>query len=141
MSELFLFAGLPFHARLRVSRICQELFFEPGQHVVKEGSIRDALYVIVQGQVRVTRAGVDLARLGSGEHFGELGLLEDQQRSASVTGASYGSAIVIRRAQLQEFCQREPALGNQILWRLMHTLGGRLREANSRAAKFALERS
>lgn len=140
MSELFLFAGLPFHARLRVSRICQELFFEPGQHVVKEGSIGDALYVIVQGTVRVTRAGVDLARLDTGEHFGELGLLEDQQRSASVTGASYGSAIVIRRAQLQEFCQREPALGNQILWRLMHTLGGRLREANKRAAQFALER-
>lgn len=140
MSELFLFRGVPFHARLRVSRICQELFFEPGQHVVKEGSVGDAMYVIVQGELVVTQAGVELARLGAGEHFGELGLLEDQQRSASVTGAEFGSAIVIQRAQLQEFCQREPALGNQILWRLLHTLGARLRSSNIRAARFALER-
>jgi PPM family protein phosphatase len=140
MSELFLFAGLPFHARLRVSRICQELFFKPNQPVVEEGSIGDALYVIVQGEVTVTRAGVELASLGAGEHFGELGLLEDQQRSASVSGVSYGSAIVIQRAQLQEFCQREPALGNQILWRLLHTLGHRLRDSNTRAARWALDR-
>ena len=115
-------------------------FFEPGQSVVEEGSLGDAMYVIVQGELAVTQTGVELARLTAGEHFGELGLLEDQQRSASVTGSEFGSAIVIQRAQLQEFCQREPALGNQILWRLLNTLGSRLRASNARAARFALER-
>lgn len=139
MSDVFLFQGLPFHARLRVSRICKELVFHRGQPVVEEGSRGDAMYVIVQGELVVTRDGVELARLGAGEHFGELGLLEDQMRSASVTGASTGSAIVVQRAQLQEFCQREPALGNQILWRLLHTLGARLRAANTQVARSAQE--
>ena len=139
MSDVFLFQGLPFHARLRVSRICKELVFEPGQSVVDEGSKGDAMYVIVQGELVVTRNDVELARLGAGEHFGELGLLEDQLRSASVTGASRGSAIIIHRSQLQEFCQREPALGNQILWRLLHTLGARLRAANSKAVGTTME--
>ena len=63
MSDVFLFQGLPFHARLRVSRICKELVFEPGQSVVDEGSKGDAMYVIVQGELVVTRNDV-VARLG-----------------------------------------------------------------------------
>jgi hypothetical protein len=137
MNELFLFQSLPFHARLRVSRICQEVFFTPDQVLVEEGSIGDAMYVIVQGEVKVTREGVELARLGAREHFGELGLLEDQERSATVVGAAYGSAIMIGRSHLQEFCQREPSLGNDILWRLVKTLGKRLVVANQLAAKNA----
>ena len=137
MNDLFLFQELPFHARLRVSRICQEVFFTPDQTLVEEGSAGDSMFVIVQGEVMVTRDGVELAKLGAREHFGELGLLEEQERSATVIGASYGSAIMIGRAHLQEFCQREPGLGNQLLWRLVRTLGKRLQVANALAAKNA----
>ena len=52
-------------------------------------------------------------------------------------GASYGSAIMIGRSHLQDFCQREPGLGNQLLWRLVRTLGKRLQVANAMAAKNA----
>jgi len=121
LQNLFLFQGLPFHARLRVSRICEELFFTPGQPLVQEGSTGDEMFAIVQGAVAVSRDGVELARLGTGEHFGELGLIEAQIRTATVTGADYGSAIVIRRPALQDFCQREPALGNELLWRVPPT--------------------
>ena len=130
MQDLFLFEGLPFHARLRVSRICREFVFLDGQDLVSEGSTGDAMYVIVQGTTRVSRSGVQLATLGAGEHFGELGLLEDHTRTATVQGASYGSAIVIRRDELKEFCQREPTLGNQILWRMLAVLGRRLGSSN-----------
>lgn len=130
MQDLFLFEGLPFHARLRVSRICREFVFLDGQDLVTEGSTGDAMYVIVQGTTQVSRSGVTLATLAAGEHFGELGLLEDHTRTATVQGTSYGSAIVIRRDELKEFCQREPALGNQILWRMLAVLGRRLGSSN-----------
>ncbi len=135
MENLFLFEGLPFHARLRVSRICEELFFTPGMTLVTQGDPGDSMYVIVQGRVSVTHDSVQLAELGASEHFGELGLLEEADRSATVIGASYGSAIVIRRAQLADFCQRDPDLGNQILWKLLATLGARLKHANAMAAR------
>jgi len=133
MQELFLFHGLPFHARLRVSRICRDLKFSPGDTLVNEGVVGDAMYVIVQGSVSVSRNGVELARLSGGEHFGELGLLEDQTRSATVLGTTHGSALVIDRAALHDFSSREPALGNALLWRLLHTLGDRLRVTNALA--------
>ncbi len=137
MQDLFLFADLPFHARLRVSRICRDVKFSPGAPLVREGDPGDAMYVIVQGSVSVTRNGVELARLGAGEHFGEMGLLESQPRTASVLGDSYGSALVVGRSDLLEFCTREPALGNALLWRLLKTLGERLRVANARASRNA----
>lgn len=136
MESLFLFEGMPFHVRLRVSRICEELFFTPGQVLVREGETGDAMYAIVQGEVRVCNHGVELARLGAGQHFGELGLVEPVQvRTATVEGASFGSAIVVRRRLLSEFCQREPEVGIQILWRLLSALGGRLAQANELAAR------
>ncbi len=136
METLFLFEGMPFHVRLRVSRICEELFFTPGQMLVREGEQGDSMFVIVQGSVKVFREGVELARLGIGEHFGELALIEPVvARTATVEGAAFGSAIVIRRKLLNEFAQREPEVGSQILWRLLATLGERLRETNALAAR------
>lgn len=135
MQDLFLFRDMPFHTRLRVSRICEELFFSPGTVLVREGDAGDSMFVIVQGSAVVTSGELRLARLGAGEHFGELGLLESRPRTATVAGESWGSAIVIRRSQLVEFCEREPALGNAILWRLLATLGERLQAANSLAVR------
>ncbi len=137
MDELFLFQGLPFHARLRVSRICREAAFAAGEPLVREGGTDGAMYVIVQGEVIVSRDGHELARLGPGEHFGELGLLGDRPRTATVLGATAGSAIVVDRTELLEFCRRDPTLGNSLLWRLLSTLGHRLHESNRRLAHAA----
>ena len=136
METLFLFEGMPFHVRLRVSRICEELFFTPGQVLVREGEAGDSMFAIVQGQVKVRKGDVELATLHSGEHFGELALVEPvQTRTATVEGAAFGSAIVVRRKLLTEFCQREPEVGSQILWRLLATLGVRLQQTNALAAR------
>ena len=136
METLFLFEGMPFHVRLRVSRICEELFFTPGQVLVREGEGGDSMFAIVQGQVKVKKGEIELATLHSGEHFGELALVEPvQPRTATVEGAAFGSAIVVRRKLLTEFCQREPEVGSQILWRLLATLGVRLQQTNALAAR------
>lgn len=136
METLFLFEGMPFHVRLRVSRICEELFFTPGQLLVREGESGDSMFAIVQGRVKVSAAGVALATLGAGEHFGELALVEPAQaRTATVEGDAFGSAIVVRRKLLIEFCQREPEVGSQLLWRLLATLGVRLQQTNALAAR------
>jgi CRP-like cAMP-binding protein len=91
------------------------------------------MYVIVQGRVKVERDGVLLAHLDKGQHFGEVALVDLQPRSARVQCEAFGSAIIISREQLQDFCRRDPALGNLLLWKLLQALGGRLRDANQLA--------
>lgn len=61
--------------------------FEAGADICREGQPADGLYLIRTGSVRVTKSSsdADVVMLGSGSHFGELGLLDDSPRSATVT--------------------------------------------------------
>ncbi len=130
MENLFLFEDLPFHARLRVGRIVSEMFVTPDQVVVTQGEVGDTLYVVVQGEFRVVVDGSEVAVLGEGEHFGELALVDSEPRSADIVAKGFGHLLCIDRDALREYCMMEPALGNLLLWKLVATLGHRLRATN-----------
>jgi serine/threonine protein phosphatase PrpC len=138
MEKLFLFEDLPFHARLRVGRIVSEMFVTPGQTVVRQGETGDTLYVVVTGSVSVQLEGNEVAVLNEGEHFGELALVDSEPRSADIIAKGFGHLLCIERDALREYCMMEPALGNLLLWKLVATLGQRLRATN---AKLSAERS
>lgn len=135
MESLFLFEDLPFHARLRVGRIVNEIFVSPGETVVTQGDIGDTLYSVVQGEVSVVVDGHEVAVLGAGDHFGELSLVDEEPRSADIVAKGFGHLICIERSAFREFAMMEPALGNQLLWKLTATLSQRLRNTNARLAE------
>lgn len=130
MENLFLFNDLPFHARLRVGRMVSERYVTPGERVVTQGSADREMFVVVQGAFSVQVDGHEVARLSEGEHFGELALVDTQPRSADIVAKGFGHLLVIERDALREFCMLEPALGSLVLWKLVHTLGQRLRSTN-----------
>ena len=130
MESLFLFEELPFHARLRVGRIVNELFVTPGQVIVRQGEIGHTLYVVVQGQVGVVVDGREVAVINEGEHFGELALVDSEPRSADIVAKGFGHLLCVERDALREYCIMEPALGNLLLWKLIATLSQRLRTMN-----------
>ncbi|MGQ0551321.1 MAG: cyclic nucleotide-binding domain-containing protein [Armatimonadota bacterium] len=71
-----------------------------GATIVREGEPAENFYVIAQGEVAVTRAGpegkpIDVARLGPGEYFGEIGLLREMRRTATVTAATPVELLVL----------------------------------------------
>ena len=130
MESLFLFEDLPFHARLRVGRIVNELFVSPDDVIMREGEVGDTLYVVVQGEVSVRVQGHEVAVLREGEHFGELALIGSDPRSATVVAKGFGHLLTVERDALRDYCMLEPALGNLVLWKLIATLGHRLRRMN-----------
>lgn len=131
LETLFLFEDLPYAARLQVGRIVEEHYFAPGEQLVEQGTPGTSMFVILEGEVAVQVNGVEVTRLGAGEHFGELAMADEQPRSASVAGVSFGSAISVSAEQLREFCRREPELGNELLWKMMRVIGHRLRQTNT----------
>ncbi len=134
MESLFLFQDLSHQARLRVGRIFGERSFRTGEVVFEQGAPGDAMFVLVEGEVSVRIGGREVTRIGSTSHFGELALVDDGPRSATVVATAPVHALTIERDALREWTAQEPGLGARVLWRLTQSLAQRLRDANARNA-------
>ena len=76
--------------------------YESGQAIIQQGELADAFYVIVRGTVEVIREEdgqeTPLARLGAGESFGEIGLLQHRRRTATVRAVEPVDVIALGRS-------------------------------------------
>lgn len=98
-----LFAGLPKEALQALVEHLTLVTLTPGKVLFYEGDVGDALYVIVEGEVSVQAEGpprVEMARLGPGSFIGEVALMTDQPRSATVTALTPSELLRIDRHTL-----------------------------------------
>jgi hypothetical protein len=83
-----MFAALPPPEIEGLARQMIELRLPRGAEVIREGDAGDRFFLVADGRVEVTKGGVSLAMMGPGEGFGEIALLRDVPRTASVTAAT-----------------------------------------------------
>jgi len=102
-----------------------------GEEIVAEGSLGDALYLVLTGSVRVEIGGHALADLGSGDFFGEMSLVEPAPRSATVIAAEPAYVFRLPHVALRRLLVDEPAATNALLIEIVKTLSERLRRANA----------
>lgn len=132
MERLFLFEDLPYQARMRVGRIISDRRVVAGETIVREGQAGDTMYVVVQGTFSVIVGRREVATLREGEHMGELSLIDDSPRSATIVARTAGLLLAIERDALRQWCAVEPAVGTRILWKLLSKLSQRLRDTNQK---------
>jgi hypothetical protein len=92
-----LFAPLPPQALERVARDLVPLDLPAGAVVIKEGDPGSRFYVLTEGQAAISRAGAVIAERGPGDYFGEVALLLDQPRNATVTALTDIRVFVLER--------------------------------------------
>ena len=107
--------------------------------VINEGDLSDTLYIIRHGKVKVYVSEADgrevtLSILGPGEFFGELSLIDEAPRSASVVTLESTSLSLISKAAFQQ-CIKEHA---EIAIKLLHVLCQRIRSLTESVKKLAL---
>jgi CRP/FNR family transcriptional regulator, cyclic AMP receptor protein len=108
---------------MRVAEATGELTFEAGQHIVQKGQIGNGLYIVVSGRVSVRQGAETLARLGPGDFFGELTVIDQRPRSASVVADEPTTCLALASWDLLALLRDDPRLALNLLTEL----AGRLR--------------
>jgi PPM family protein phosphatase len=139
LEQLPLFYHFTYKERAAMLSVAQSRQFDAGAEIVAEGSMGDEFYVVVRGRVVVEKGGVEIATLGAGGHFGEMGLVESQPRSATVRALEPTRVLSFAQTDVMNLMRREPNLSVKLLWSLVQVLSQRLRAANAGLSEAKLE--
>lgn len=118
-----LFGGLSRRQLAQIARLVDEVHRDAGEVVTAEGETGDEFFIVAEGGVEVRRAGRKIGSLGPEQCFGEMSLLDDKPRSATVTTTAPTTLAVIHRADFERMLEANPS----IMRALLTTLSERLR--------------
>jgi CRP-like cAMP-binding protein len=113
---------------LRVLQVTDVITYKPGEVVITEGEKGEELYIVLSGQLKVSRGGAEVATLKPGAHVGEMALVRSQPRSATVMADTISELMVIRRQEFFEILRKEHQLAVKLLWQFTGVLADRLAE-------------
>jgi Pyruvate phosphate dikinase, AMP/ATP-binding domain/Cyclic nucleotide-binding domain len=106
-----------------IAAMFKERRFDAGETVTKEGAGGAAFFVIESGEATVTLGGRELARLAAGDYFGEVALIDDGARTATITATTELVCHGLTYWEFRPLVQQNPT----IAWNLLQTLARRLR--------------
>jgi CRP-like cAMP-binding protein len=125
-----LFKGLLKSELDRIALVMHPLEVSAGHVLCTEDEPGDEFYVIADGEASVERSGATTAKLGPGDHFGELALLDRGPRSATVRALTDMRLYVLHERSFATVLVELPALSQKLL----ASLASRLREAEATIA-------
>ena len=108
------FAGLSKDELAKLARWTFELEVPAGEHLTIEGRLAHEFFVIEDGAAEVRQNGQRIAELGSGDFFGEIGLLETERRTATVTATTELRVIVMSSQEFRRMEQELPAVADRV---------------------------
>jgi CRP/FNR family transcriptional regulator, cyclic AMP receptor protein len=111
----------------RLARSFKQRTFEAGSTVAGEGKTGAGFFVIESGQATVSVRGDERGKLGPGEYFGEIALIDDGSRSATVTANTELRCYGLTSWEFRPLVESNAS----IAWKLLETMAKRLRAAQS----------
>ncbi len=127
LQKVPLFKALSQRQLREIARLADEVRVTAGTRLVTAGEIGYELFVIVEGNATVRSRGGRTARLGPGDSFGEMSLIDRGPRSATVDAASDMRLFVVESRDFWRLLDAAPPLATKI----MVTLSRRVREAEA----------
>lgn len=110
-----LFEGLSKGELQELARLAEDMEVQAGQVLTREGAAGHEFFVLMEGEVQVDRAGEDLGRRGAGDFIGEIALLAEVPRAATVTAATPVRLFVLTEPAFREVVRKYPAVESKVL--------------------------
>jgi len=125
----------------RVAEVCREQRFTVGQQIFKEGEPGTRLFIIAQGEVRISRtipgSGEEaLAVLKAGACFGEMSIFDRSERSTDAIANTACVLVTISRSDFELLLDFNRDIAYKVLWSVVRLLSGRLRATNDNLRSF-----
>ena len=141
LKKINLFETLLEHELAKIDKICRSETIAKDSVIFKEGESGDRCYVIVKGEVRISKfipnIGEEaLAVLKAGDTFGEMALIDNFPRSAYAIANNDSELLSISKTELDKILIMDHELGYKLLWAFTKNLSRRLRETNEKMAGF-----
>jgi CRP-like cAMP-binding protein len=115
LKRIPLFSEVPDEALQKIAPFATSEEWPEGKEIIKEGGFSNHFYAIEEGTAKVERGGEHLADLKEGDIFGEQGLLEHAERSATVTSTSDIRLIKIEHWELSRMKKAMPEAYNDLV--------------------------
>lgn len=117
-----LLAGLETRVRRRLAEIGKRRTYAAEEAIVREGSTGTALYIVLKGRGRVERGGETIGQVGTGDFFGELALIEEHPRSATVVASEETDCLLFPAWEFTALLEEHPEIAVPIMRALIQRL-------------------
>jgi CRP-like cAMP-binding protein len=110
LKDVPLFSSMSEQELAAVAQQTDEISVAAGRQLAREGDLGDEFFVIESGTAEVTRGGAPVAKLGEGDFFGEVALIREERRAATVTATSPMALIVMRGSSFRSLDRSSPEI-------------------------------
>lgn len=114
-----------------IAAVAQEHSYAAGQIIVTQGTPGQAFYMVISGQVEMLRENKSIGMFGPGDFFGEMALLDQAPRSATVRAIGETSCLMLSSWDFKALLEQHPS----IALKLLEVLSRRLRAADERLSR------
>ncbi len=123
LRHVWLFGDLSQRQLRRLARSFRERKFRPGTSMVRQGEMSGVdFFVIVEGEASVVVDGKEVGTLGPGDHFGELALITEQVRAATITATTPLRCLAIASWDFRRFVKENPDTAWKLLQHVVRAL-------------------
>jgi CRP/FNR family cyclic AMP-dependent transcriptional regulator len=122
IKQVPLFANCSKHELEEIAHIADEIDLNEGKEMTREGSRGREFFVLLEGDADVTKDGQSINKLSSGDFFGEIALVSDTPRTATVTATSPVRALVITDRSFRRLLDESPEIQRKVLVALAERL-------------------
>ena len=110
-----LFANCSKRELEEIAHLADEIDLNEGKEMTRQGSPGREFFVLLEGEADVTKDGRAINQLSAGDFFGEIALVSDSPRTATVTATTPVRALVITDRSFRRLLKDQPAIQNKVL--------------------------